>query len=85
MKATSETTMRNPIRVLLAVPALAALLVWSGCETAVPAPCQLQPSGNGGYAVQFTLDGGTAGCPAQFGDCGDSTRTSTLPTPVRGP
>lgn len=85
MKATSETTMRNPIRVLLAVPALAALLVWSGCETAVPAPCQLQPSGNGGYAVQFTLDGGTAGCPAQFGDWWGFDPYINLADPSKGP
>jgi hypothetical protein len=59
--------MRTYILVLLASFATAGLLL-GGCSTAAPAPCQLQPSGNGGYAVRMVLDGGTGSCPAQMGD-----------------
>ncbi|HEY5249985.1 MAG TPA: hypothetical protein VIJ15_16215 [Dermatophilaceae bacterium] len=78
-------TMRTLSRVALAVLTTVALLAWGGCSTAAQAPCQLQPSGLGGYAVKFTLDGGTAGCPAVFGDWWGFDPYDNTANPAEGP
>jgi hypothetical protein len=41
----------------------------TGCSTQAPAPCQIQPSGNGPYTIKMTNTGAaTASCPAVMGD-----------------
>ena len=78
-------TMRTLTRVALAVLATVALLAWGGCGTATPAPCQLQPSGLGGYAVKFIRDAGTAACPAVFGDWWGFDPYDNTQNPAQGP
>ena len=52
-------------RVLL----VATLAVLIGCGTQAPAPCQIQPSGNGPYTIKMTNTGTpSANCPATMGD-----------------
>ena len=55
---------------LLVLAALVCLVTaLSGCPTQAPAPCQLQPQGNGPYTVRLTNTGAaTSACPAEFGD-----------------
>jgi len=78
-------TMRTLSRVALAVLITVAVLAWGGCSTATPAPCQLQPSGLGGYAVKFTLDAGSASCPAVFGDWWGFDPYDNSANPSQGP
>jgi hypothetical protein len=48
---------------------IAALFTLSGCSDQAPAPCQIQGSGNGPYAMKLTNAGAaSANCPAVFGD-----------------
>lgn len=79
-------TMRTLTRVLpAAVLATVAALAWGGCDTAAPAQCQLAPSGSGGYAVRFTLDAGSAACPAEFGDWWGFDPYDNRVNPAAGP
>ena len=55
-------------RVLL-LAILAVVVVLTGCPTQAPAPCQIQPSGNGPYTIHLINTGSvTADCPADVGD-----------------
>ena len=56
---------------VLVLTSLAVTMVLAGCATQAPAPCQIQPSGNGPYTIKMTLAAGqtpTASCPAVMGD-----------------
>jgi hypothetical protein len=55
---------------LLVLGVTAALaVVFSGCGSTAPAPCQIQSSAAGPYTVKLTNAGAaTANCPAVFGD-----------------
>jgi len=56
-------------RVLVLAAVVCVVAALSGCPTQAPAPCQLQPQGNGAYTVRLTNAGAaTAACPAVFGD-----------------
>ena len=54
---------------ILLFTTLAVTVVLTGCPTQAPAPCQIQPSGNGPYTIKMTNTGSaTASCPAVMGD-----------------
>jgi hypothetical protein len=54
---------------ILLLTTLAATVVLTGCPTQAPAPCQIQPSGNGPYTLKLTNTGAVTGaCPATMGD-----------------
>jgi hypothetical protein len=58
------------ILALATLAGVTVVAVLAACGTQAPAPCQIQPSGNGPYTIKLTLDGGTptAACPAVRGD-----------------
>jgi hypothetical protein len=54
---------------ILFVSMLTVTVALTGCSTQAPAPCQIQPSGNGPYTIKMTNTGSaTASCPAVMGD-----------------
>jgi hypothetical protein len=53
----------------LVLVTLAVTTVLGCCGTQAPAPCQIQPSGNGPYTLKLTNTGtATTDCPATLGD-----------------
>ncbi len=56
-------------RVLTLGSVVGLVTALSGCPTQAPAPCQLQPQGNGPYTIKMTNTGSaTTACPAVRGD-----------------
>ena len=54
---------------LLTLATMTVAVVLTACATQAPAPCQIQPSGNGPYTIKMTNTGTpTASCPAVIGD-----------------
>jgi hypothetical protein len=67
LNRTSEIMSR--LFALTTVAAVTVLVLLAGCSTQAPAPCQIQPSGNGPYTVKFTNTGtATGSCPAVLVD-----------------
>jgi hypothetical protein len=63
-----HTTHEAMSRVLF-LSTLTVALALTGCASQAPAPCQIQPSGNGPYTIKMTNTGTvSASCPAVMGD-----------------